>query len=71
MKRQIRRITDCMDCWERGWCFLFFEQWPDGTPRGIWLCSDCVDIKRGWRNSQATTLALRNLREPSSPHQLR
>ena len=43
MKRQTRRITDCMDCWKRGWCFLFFEQWPDGTPRGIWLCSDCID----------------------------
>ena len=43
MKRQTRRITECMDCSERGWCFLFFEQWPDGPPRGIWLCSDCID----------------------------
>ena len=43
MKRQTTRITDCMDCWKRGWCFLFFEQWPDGAFRGIWLCSDCID----------------------------
>ena len=43
MERQTWRITDCVDCNKRGWCFLFFEQWPDGTPRGIWLCSDCID----------------------------
>ena len=43
MKRQIRRITDCMDCRKRGWCFQFFEQRADGTPHGIWLCSDCID----------------------------
>ena len=42
-KRQATRITDCMDCWKRGWCFLFFEQWPDETSRGIWLCCDCID----------------------------
>ena len=40
VKRATMRI---MDCWERGWCFLFLEQWPDGTPHGIWLCSDCSD----------------------------
>ncbi len=53
MKRQTRRITDCLDCWKRGWCFLFFEQRTDGTPHGIWLCSDCIDkrpLALHWNN---------------------
>ena len=26
MKRQISRVTDCMDCWQRGHCFLFYSR---------------------------------------------
>ena len=47
MKRHRPRVTDCMDCWQRKHCFLFYENWRDGNPRGIWLCSrtarHCID----------------------------
>ena len=43
MNRHRARITDCMDCWQHKHCFLFYENWRDDEPRGIWLCSDCID----------------------------
>ena len=43
MNRHRPRITDCMDCWQHKHCFLFYENWKDGEPRGIWLCSNCID----------------------------
>ena len=45
MKRQTRRITDCMDCWKRGWCFLFFEQVAE------WNASWYLAVQRLYRQA--------------------
>ena len=49
MNRHRPRITDCMDCWQHKHCFLFYENWKDGEPRGFGCAAIALTGAR-WRS---------------------